>query len=111
MRLPHPPQPDIDALTDWSARIALQLAPIYVESKVLDPASVTANSTLVQSFTFAGIKTSDVLMLGKPSRTAGLNIVQVWCETDDILSVAFENTTGVAIDAGSETYRLVGIRV
>lgn len=111
MPLFHPPGPDIDGLSDWCGRISNILAPIYVASKTLDVANVTANSVSTQSFTFAGLTSDWVPILMKPSRTAGLNIVQVWIENDDVLSVAFENTTGGDIDPASETYKLVAIKV
>ena len=107
----HPPFEGIQSLQDWASRASNILAPIYVSSKILDPASVTANSTLIQSYTFIGLSADYVPILTKPTRTTGLNMVQVWIENDDVLSVAWENTTGSDINPGSETYKLVAVRV
>ena len=111
MPLYHPPGPDLQGLADWTGRVSQILAPIYVSSKVIDLASVTANSVSIQSFTFAGLTSDWVPILCKPTRTTGLNVVQVWIESDDVLSVAIENTTGGDINPGSETYKLVAIKV
>lgn len=76
----------------------------------LDPGSVAANSEDEQSFTVAGLTPNDVVLVNKPTRTAGLNIVQARAATDT-LHLTYLNTTGSPIDAPSETYRIVAIRL
>ncbi|MDH3981273.1 MAG: hypothetical protein OES84_00055 [Kiritimatiellaceae bacterium] len=80
-------------------------------SQSIDVASVAANSESVQTFTVAGLVTSDVVIVNKPSNSAGLDLVQSWVSAADTLSLKYRNHTGSPIDPGSETYRIIAIRL
>lgn len=76
----------------------------------INPASVSAGSESTQTFTINGLTANDVVTVNKPTRTAGLDIVQAWASADT-LHLTFQNTTGAPIDAGSETYRIIAVRL
>lgn len=86
-------------------------AQIHSHSTAIDVASVSASSESVQTFTVAGLSTNDVLIVNKPSNTAGLDLVQSWVSATDTVSLKFRNHTGGAIDPAEETYRIVAIRL
>lgn len=80
-------------------------------STTIDPTLVSANSESTQTFTVAGLSTSDILTVNKPSRTTGLDIVQAWASAVDTVSITYQNTTGSGINAGSETYLILATRL
>ena len=73
-------------------------------SVTFNPSSVSANSTSEQTFTVSGANTNDVVVVNKPTHTAGLGIVNARVSAADTVAVTFMNTTGSAIDPPSETY-------
>jgi len=83
---------------------------IRTYSQTIDPASVAANTTAEQTFTVTGLTTADKVFVNKPTNTAGLGIVNVRVSAADTLAITFGNFTGLAIDAGSETYTITAIR-
>lgn len=80
-------------------------------SAMIDVASVSANTESVQTFTVAGLTTSDVVIVNKPSNSAGLDLVQAWVSATSTLSLKFRNNTGSTINPDSETYRIVATRL
>ena len=89
-------------------RDAIPVIKIYSQS--LNVASVAASSQSVQTFTVMGLSTQDVVIVNKPSNTAGLDMVQAWVSAANTLSLKFRNATGSPIDPAAETYTIVAIR-
>lgn len=79
-------------------------------SQSLDVASVNANTTAEQDFTVAGLATSDIVFINKPSLSAGLGIANVRVKATDTLSITFVNATAAPIDPAAETYKIFAIR-
>lgn len=79
-------------------------------SPSINPASVAANSEDEQDFAVAGLTAADVVIVNKPTRTAGLNLAQARADTDK-LYLTYQNTTGSPINAGAETYAIIAIRL
>lgn len=94
----------------WLGRLRNSFPKVQTFSEAINPASVAANSEAVEVFTVAGLTTSDIVTVNKPSNTAGLDIVQCWVSATDSLSIKFRNHTGSPIDAGSEIYLISAVR-
>jgi hypothetical protein len=97
-------------LADWLNRIPELLPLVQTFAVVFDPASVPANSESVQTIAVAGVTTQDILVVNKPTNTAGLDLVHAWVEAADTVSVKFRNHTGSPINPGTETYRVLAVR-
>ena len=76
----------------------------------INPTSVGANTTSEQTFTVVGLKTTDVVVVNKPSHQTGLGIVGARVSAANTLAITFMNTTGAGIDPSSETYTILAIR-
>lgn len=76
----------------------------------LNVASVAANTTAEQTFTVTGLKLRDLVMVNKPSASAGLGIVNARVSAADTLALTFVNATGSPIDPSAETYTITVIR-
>ncbi len=96
---------------EWIDRLQQALPKVSTYTPAINPSSVAANSESVQTFTVNGLSTNDVVTVNKPSDSIGLGIIQVWVSATDTLSIKFYNHTGSPIDAGSETYRVVAVRL
>lgn len=95
--------PEISSLLS----ILTERAPNSQKYKVsLAPSSVAANSESVETVALGGISPNQVITINKPTRTTGINVVQVWSEAKNELKVAFQNTTSAAITPPQETYRV-----
>ena len=76
-----------------------------------DPASVAANTTVELSATVTGLKVGDVVIsIVKPTLSAGLGVLQGRVSATDTLAIQFINASVGAVDAGSETYKLIYIK-
>ena len=73
-------------------------------SVAINVTSVSANSTSEQTVSISGVASNDFVTVSKPSHTAGLGIVNVRVSAKDTIAITFMNTTGSAIDPGSEEY-------
>lgn len=78
---------------------------------VIDPGSVSADSEDTQTFTVEGLIANDVIKVNKPTKTAGLSVLDAFVSAADTLSITFRNYTGSPIDAGSEIYRIIATRL
>lgn len=113
----HPPKGlEIDPvkqrrLLKWLTNLYLVFPKTQTFSATINPTLVSANSESTQTFTVAGLTTKDIITVNKPSRTAGLDIVQAWVSAADTVSITFQNTTGSGIDSGSETYLIMSTRL
>ncbi len=83
-----------------------------VASLTLSPASVAANTTAEQTFTFPGLLASDVISgVSKPSAQAGLGIVGYRVSAANTVAITFSNNTGSPIvPTASEVYLINWIR-
>ena len=95
----------------WLRLVYGAFARVHTYSPDIDVVSVAANSESVQTFTVTGLSVVDVIIVNKPSNTAGLDLSQFWVSAENTLSLKFRNTTGSPIDPASETYRIVAIRL
>lgn len=84
---------------------------IETYQQTLDPAAVAANTSAEQTFTVTGLATTDIILVNKPSLSAGTGIVNARCSAADTLAITFMNSTGGAIDPPSESYLIVAIRL
>jgi hypothetical protein len=94
----------------WFGNITAVFKRIRTYTPTINPASVTANSESLQTFTVEGLTVSDVVTVNKPTDTAGISISQAYVSATDTLAIKFRNHTGSNIDPPSETYRVMTIR-
>lgn len=106
----QPETADPVRLANWLNRIVELLPLVQTFAADFDPASVSANSESVQTISIAGVTTEDILVVNKPTNTAGLDLVHAWVSADDTVSVKFRNLTGSPINPGTETYRVLAVR-
>jgi len=95
----------------WHDNLLENVHHVRTYSTVIDPCSVSANSEDTQAFTVTGLRSDDVVDVNKPTKTAGLSILDAVVTAQDTLSITFRNYTGSPIDAGAETYRIVATRL
>jgi hypothetical protein len=76
----------------------------------LDPAAVAANTTAEQTLTVPGLKLGDIVIVSKPTATAGVGIVNVRVSAADTLATTWVNATGSSVNPGSESYILLVFR-
>ena len=76
----------------------------------INPASIATATSAEQTFTIPGLKVGDLVLLSKPTATAGVGIVNVRVSATDTLAVTFMNATGGSIDPASETYTMLVFR-
>ena len=100
---------DQPSLLRWLNRLPDLIPGIQTFSVSFDPASVPANSESVQTIAIAGVGYTDIIIINKPTNTAGLDLVHSWASAANQVSVKFRNTTGSPIDPGTETYRVMAV--
>ncbi len=78
----------------------------------LSPASVAANTTAEQTFTFPGIRLRDTIAgVSKPTSQAGLGVVNYRVTADDTIGITFVNSTASPIvPTASEMYKITWVR-
>ena len=76
----------------------------------IDAVSVAANTTAEQTFTVSGLKTTDLVLVNKPSLDAGLGIAGCRVSATNTLAITYINATAAPIDPSSESYTVVAIR-
>lgn len=106
----QPETADPIRLANWLNRIVELLPFVQTFAVDFDPASVSANSESVQTIAIAGVTTEDILVVNKPTNTAGLDLVHAWVSAADTVSVKFRNHTGSPINPGTETYSILAVR-
>jgi hypothetical protein len=77
-----------------------------VASVVIDLGSVAANTTEEETATVPGLTTDMMVFVNKPSLDAGIAVCNARVSANDTLILTVVNSTGSAVDAGSETYKL-----
>lgn len=83
---------------------------VYIISQSLDVASVAANTTAEQTFTVPNLRLNDVVMVNKPSVSAGLGVVNARVSAANTLALTFVNATASAINPSAETYVITVLR-
>lgn len=95
----------------WFKRLADVFPKTETYSETLTPVSVAANTTAEQTFTVAGLTTSDIVTVNKPSLDAGIGIANARVSAVDTLAITYGNFTGGAIVPTAETYKIVSVRL
>jgi len=90
----------------WFERLTRNILIAGRVDVVLDPSSVSANTTDEQSFSVGGVVSGDKITVIKPSHTTGLGIFNARSDGNDTVKIQFMNVTGSTIDPPSETYRI-----
>ena len=90
--------------------MAVQERKIFVTSASLDVASVAANTTAEQTFTVAGLETTDVVFVSKQALSAGLGVCGARVSAADTLALTFNNNTAAPIDPAAQTYLICAIK-
>lgn len=83
---------------------------MYVLSTTINPASVAINTTAEQTFALPGVKLNDIIVVIKPTLSAGLGIVNSRVSANDTIAIQFANVTAGAIDAPAELYEVLVVR-
>lgn len=83
---------------------------VDVFSVTFNPASVAAATTAEQALTVPGVRIGDVVVLNKPTLTAGVGVVGSRVSDNDTVMVTFVNATAAAVDPGSEVYLVAVFR-
>lgn len=97
-------------LARWINQIPELVARVQTFAESFDPSSIPANGESVQTIAIAGVTTEDILVVNKPTNTAGLDLVHAWVEAAGVVSVKFRNHTGSPINPGAETYKILAVR-
>lgn len=87
-----------------------ELTKIEVYTATIDPAAVAAATSAEQTFTVTGLTTDDIVVVSKPTATAGVGIVNARVSAADTLALTFMNATAGSIDPASETYTIIAFR-
>ena len=106
--------PDLRELPDrfraYFGRAVNNILTGHFYTVTIDAASVAANTTAEQTFSVIGLRTSDAVMVDKPSLDAGLGIAGCRVSAADTLAITYINATASAIDPASEEYIVVAFR-
>lgn len=81
-----------------------------VVSLSIDVASVAANTSVEQTFTVPGLKVGDLVLVNKPTTSAGLLVGSARVTAANTIGISFGNLTGSAIDPAAETYLIFVFR-
>jgi hypothetical protein len=94
----------------WLKRFADAFPRTRTYTSTLTPSLVAANTTAEQTFTIAGLGTTDIVVVNKPSLDTGIGIAGARVTAVDTLGITFINATGSGITPTSESYRILAIR-
>lgn len=84
---------------------------LCTSSLSINPASVSGNTSVEQTFTLPGLQVGDLILeVIKPTVSAGLSIGGQRVSAKDTLAITFVNSTASPIDAAAETYTIVTLR-
>lgn len=81
-----------------------------VASITVDLGSVAANTTEEETVTVPGLTTDMFVAVNKPSLDAGIAVCNARVSAADTLILTVVNSTAGAVDASSETYKLLWIK-
>lgn len=117
--IPKPPEvgnwiPNMSLTTEawrWISRVFSNYPKVQTFEVTINPTSVSANTTSVQTFSVTGLTVNDRVLVNKPTHTAGLAVAGAYVSAVDTLAIVFGNFTGLSIDPPSETYRVCSVRL
>ena len=74
----------------------------------LTPAAVAAQTSAAQTFSVAGLQTTDIVLVQgyNGSQTAGIVIAEADCLTSGVLTVQFANVTTASVTPASGAYAI-----
>ena len=106
--------PDLTGLPEAFTRYFSKLVNVsltgHFYTVTIEATLVAANTTSEQEFTVQGLKTSDLVLVNKPSHDAGLAVGGSRVSSVNTLAITYINTTGSDITPDSESYTVVAIR-
>lgn len=78
---------------------------------LMNPGSISGNTTVELSFILPGLLTSDVVLtVVKPTLTAGVDIGNTRVTANNTIAITFQNSTASPIDPPAENYTFVIFR-
>jgi hypothetical protein len=83
---------------------------IRLYNPTLTPSAINANTSQEQTFTVAGLATTDTVFVNGPVQTVGITLAQFRVSAADTLALKFYNQNGSAQTPASGTYKIVAIR-
>jgi len=83
--------------------------PKFAQAVTLDPSSVPANAVATETFTVKGLRTFMLPLVSAPALEAGLTLIQSRITAADTLELTFQNNTGAAINAASQSFQVMGL--
>ena len=74
----------------------------------ITPAAVAANTSAAQTFSIAGLQTTDIVLVQgyNGTQTAGIVIAEADCLTANVLSVQFGNVTALSATPAAGVYTI-----
>lgn len=96
--------------TNWFSNLWEKVAGIRSYTAALTPALVAANTTAQQTFSVPGLRTTDVVIVNKPSLNAGIGIVGYRVSATDTLAITYGNFTAGGLTPSAETYDIIAIK-
>jgi hypothetical protein len=90
--------------------IAGNVAAINLVTVTWDIPSIAANTTEEETFTLNGVKTGDLVYVSKADLDAGILFGSARVTAANTVGVQLVNATGSAVDAASETVKVLVVR-
>lgn len=100
---------DYPELHKWLLSLYAAFPKIRIYFVTIDPPSLSANSITEVTVSVTGLDTADIVVVDKPSTTAGVGIVDAYVSATDTLAISFINDKGSPTDPPSEVYRIMAI--
>lgn len=98
-------------MKQWLTSLINSIPHVRTATVTLDPANISGNSRSTETITVNGVTTNDLIIVNKPTYTTGIDIVAAFASAANTVTLVFENTTGSAVDLGSEDYKVIAIRI
>lgn len=107
-----PPLIQDPVLYNYLSQLPLWISKLILQTVTFNPASVAAQTTVRQSVSVSEAGTGDVVLVQKPTNTAGITVNSMCTVTaSGTVSVEFVNVTAGAIDPPSEGYIFLIMKV
>jgi len=94
----------------WFSLLTDAVPYVRTYSVAVTPTAVGANTTSEQTVTVTGLSTSDVVVVNKPSHTAGCVLTGARVSATGTLALTFANLTAGSITPPAETYTVAAVR-
>jgi len=89
------------------ARPKMTFSPLVTAEVTVDPASIAANTSAVQTVTVDGLRVGYPVLVWGTSLEANLAISNAYCSAANTLKFTLTNPTIGAIDAASQAFKVV----